>query len=175
MKKDIFKDELHLIQNESLRKIALKLLDYVPDYFYRLPASSTGKYHPEFARGEGGLVRHTKAGMILANELLGLKQSQFTMYQADLIMIAILFHDAWKYGVSEEKHTRKDHAEIATKQLSTLLKNEKYFREEDTVFILQGVLAHMGQWGNREPKLPHEKFIHMIDYIISRKFIEFNF
>lgn len=39
-----------------------------------MPASTTGKYHPPFALGEGGLVRHTLAACCWAKDLLQLEQ-----------------------------------------------------------------------------------------------------
>ena len=46
------------------------LIDSLPDYFFEVAAASTGKYHPKYAQGEGGLVRHTKAAVKIAYELL---------------------------------------------------------------------------------------------------------
>lgn len=44
----------------------------VPMDFFTQPASSSGKYHPSYALGVGGLVRHTKAAMIMAKMLFPL-------------------------------------------------------------------------------------------------------
>lgn len=57
---EIFENELNLIKNVDLRKLVELSLQSAPDYFFTIPASSTGKYHPQYALGEGGLVRHTK-------------------------------------------------------------------------------------------------------------------
>ena len=70
MKKDIFKTEINYIRNPEYQKNAEVLIELLPDYFFEVPASSTGKYHPKFASGEGGLVRHTKAAVRIAHELL---------------------------------------------------------------------------------------------------------
>lgn len=60
-KQETFKKELSLIKNENIRNFVKEFLNTVPDYFFTVAASSTGKYHPNYALGEGGLVRHTKA------------------------------------------------------------------------------------------------------------------
>ena len=67
----LFERELELIVDEELRMVVKAyLLERVPDYFWTDGASSSGKYHPQFAQGEGGLVRHTKAVVMFAEELL---------------------------------------------------------------------------------------------------------
>ena len=67
----LFERELSLIVSEDLR-MAVKsyLIDRVPDHFWTDGASSSGKYHPKFAQGVGGLVRHTNAVVMFAEELL---------------------------------------------------------------------------------------------------------
>ena len=59
----MFTEELNYINDMRIREGAKILLDGLPEYFYTIPASSTGKYHPDFASGEGGLVRHTKVAV----------------------------------------------------------------------------------------------------------------
>ena len=64
-----FKTELYQIESVVLRKLLIRVLNVVPEYFWEIPASSTGKHHPIFALGKGGLVRHTKACVKIATEL----------------------------------------------------------------------------------------------------------
>ena len=56
---EIFKNEINKISDERLRKNLEIIIDNLPDYFFSIPASSTGKYHPSFTLGESGLVRHS--------------------------------------------------------------------------------------------------------------------
>ena len=70
MKHEVFRRELEYIKDERIRKSCEIILDMLPDYFYEIPASSTGKYHPDFSLGEGGLVRHVKVAVRIAKELL---------------------------------------------------------------------------------------------------------
>ena len=61
-KSKYFEREIALIKNEDYRKFIIDYLDNeCPSYFWEIGASSSGKYHPKFSQGEGGLVRHTKA------------------------------------------------------------------------------------------------------------------
>ena len=58
-------NELNYIKDENFRNNIEKILNSLPEYFWKVAASSTGKYHPEFSLGEGGLVRHYLNYMIL--------------------------------------------------------------------------------------------------------------
>ena len=64
-----FEQELNYIKDENIRKSLEIMINYIPDYFFHIAASSTGKYHPQYALGDGGLIRHTKAAVRMAIEL----------------------------------------------------------------------------------------------------------
>ena len=83
------KEEIELIKNEELKKFAYFCMDKVPKYFFKVAASSTGKYHPSYTLGEGGLVRHVKAAVKIANSLLDLEQNQDL--NRDCIIFALIF------------------------------------------------------------------------------------
>ena len=70
MKHEVFRKELDYIKDDRIRSSCEIILDMLPDYFYEIPASSTGKYHPDFSLGDGGLVRHVKVAVRIAKELL---------------------------------------------------------------------------------------------------------
>ena len=46
------------------------MIKTIPEYWYHVGASSTGKYHPEYSLGEGGLMRHTVALVRILNYML---------------------------------------------------------------------------------------------------------
>ena len=73
---DILQKEIDLIQDEEVREFVIKFLHNVPEYFWTVPASSSGKYHPQYALGEGGLARHVKATVKIALSLLSLEMYQ---------------------------------------------------------------------------------------------------
>ena len=70
MHSDLFKNEINYIKNDRIKNSLITMINKLPDYFFLVPASSTGKYHPDYALGEGGLLRHTKAAVRIAHELL---------------------------------------------------------------------------------------------------------
>ena len=181
---NIFKTELNYIKNEDYKASAKKLLDLVPDYFFEIPAASTGKYHPSFAQGEGGLIRHTKAALRIANELLSLEymNKEYTEREKDLLLIAILFHDTIKLGNPREKYTRFDHPLLAA---SFIKDNQSIttFKNEDIKFLERTISSHMGQWNKNsysdiilpKPSDKYEFFVHECDYLASRNFMDIKF
>ena len=100
MKYKVFEKELSFIKNERLKENAKIILNNLPDYFYKIQAASTGKYHPNYALGDGGLVRHTKAAVNFANNLFGIYK--LDDHTKDLIIISLLIHDGLKKGFDEE-------------------------------------------------------------------------
>ena len=102
-KQEIFENEIVLIKNEDIRDSLRTLIDKIPDYFFTIPAASTGKYHPGYAQGDGGLVRHTKAAVRMAYELYGIYK--FPQGTKDLIIMALVLHDSVKKGEVENKYT----------------------------------------------------------------------
>ena len=177
-KKEIFYDEINYIKDESLRKSLYELIELLPDYFFKEPAASTGKYHPSYAQGEGGLLRHTKAAVRIGYELLQDLSigKKYTSREKDLMLMALLLHDGFKKGLVEERYTRFDHPLIASK---VILDNASKvgLSSEDAKFISDAIKTHMGDYttdynGNEvldEPHTKYQNFVHMCDYLASRK------
>ncbi len=184
MKYETFKKELNYIKNNKYKEEAKKLIELLPDYFFEIPASSTGKYHPNFAQGEGGLVRHTKVAVRMCYEL-GNNNSigySFTSDEKDLMIIALIMHDGLKSGIPKEKYTRVDHPILAANLIRDNKENLKLTKGE-IEFIAQAIETHMGEWntdfnGNEVlplPKNKYQRFVHMCDFLASKKFIEVPF
>ena len=72
-KVEMVKTELNYIKNSRIKKSTEIFVNMLPDYFFTTAASSTGKYHPAFAAGEGGLLRHSKAAAYILNEIISTK------------------------------------------------------------------------------------------------------
>ena len=49
---------LNTIVSDDIREFAEVLVEGLPDYIWHVGASSTGKYHPAYSLGDGGLMRH---------------------------------------------------------------------------------------------------------------------
>ena len=184
MKSTIFNNELELIKNDRLRRSCEVLLNELPDYFYEIPASSTGKYHPKFALGEGGLVRHTKVAVRIAYEIIKTQSigNVFTDDEKDLILISLMLHDGLKEGFPKEKYTKFDHPILA----ANFVKDKANLTEltsEEVKLISTNISSHMGEWNKSDysditlplPKNKYQKMVHMCDLLSSRKFINVEF
>ena len=183
-KKDYFKTELSYIKDETYRNDAAYLISILPDYFFEVPASSTGKYHPSFSQGKQGLVRHTKVALKIAKDILDLEymSNDFNQNEKDLILIAILFHDTQKLGNPQEKYTKFDHPLLAANFIEEH-KNQTTFTESEIELIKKMISSHMGEWNTSsysittlpKPKNKFEFFVHMCDYLSSKKYLDVKF
>ncbi len=180
----VFQREIHYIRSERYRENMKKLVSYLPDYFFEIPASSTGKYHPSYALGEGGLVRHTKAAVRIAYELLNDESIgyQFKKEEKDMILMALILHDGLKNGDPKEKYTRFDHPLLVCQMIESH-KEDLTLTENEIKAMTNMISSHMGPWNqdyNGVEVLPvpsnkYQRFVHMCDFLASRKFLEVPF
>ena len=70
---NIVQSVLNTFENDDIKDFAIVLLNNLPEYIWRVPASSTGKYHPAYSLGEGGLMRHQVAVVRFLNFFLELE------------------------------------------------------------------------------------------------------
>lgn len=182
-KSAVFKIELSYIKNSRIRESGEILINLLPDYFFLVPASSGGKYHPSFAAGDGGLVRHTKAAVRIAHELLeNHSVNNYTDDEKDLIILSLLLHDGIKCGNPKEKYTRVDHPLLASRFVKDN-KNKTKLTDDEVKYICESIESHMGEWnkdyeGNEVlpiPKSKNSRFVHMCDFLSSKKFINIEF
>ena len=182
--RDCFNDEIDLINDSSIKKFARYCVDNLPDYFFSIPASSSGKYHPSYALGDGGLVRHTKAAIMIAHSLLSLEmfQNQFSPDEQDLIILSLMIHDGIKQG-NRPNHSVFEHPILAANYIKEKNFECGYLTDEQENIVYNAIASHMGQWTTAKyskvelpkPKNKIQKFVHMCDYLASRKFLEVNF
>lgn len=180
----VFEKELNYIKNNSYKEDLKTLINLLPDYFFEIPASSTGKYHPKYALGDGGLVRHTKVVVRIGYELLNNESIGFSFKEEekDLLLMAMLLHDGLKSGINHEKYTRFDHPLLASKLILDN-KDKLSLNDFEITLVRNAIEAHMGQWnvdynGNEVLPKPHNKyqrFVHMCDFLASRKFLDIKF
>ena len=181
---EVFNKEYEYIKSDRYKKCAKELVSLLPDYFFKVAASSTGKYHPSFALGDGGLVRHTKVAVKIAYELLENDSigHKFTDDEKDLIIMSIIMHDGLKHGKEESKYTLFDHPIIVCNHIKEN-KDKLSLNDEEINFITKVISSHMGQWNTNSysdvvlplPKDKYQRFVHMCDFLASRKFLDVKF
>lgn len=186
---EIFTRELATMHSEKIRNFVIKCFDELcPDYFWTVPCSTTGKYHPQISLGEGGLVRHVKLAIWWGFHLitaLGMTSefSDISQYLLiDEVTATLLLHDLIKNGKGldlngrplESGVTGTHGVTLAKKLLDTDTPNiDSYGR------IIAGIAGHMGVWTTDPAYQPNNmedpvkrvfaQLIHLADYCASRK------
>jgi putative nucleotidyltransferase with HDIG domain len=168
--------ELNQIADNKIRDFTQHVLKSAPEYFWTVPSSSSGKYHPEQSNGEGGLVRHTRAVVYFAVKLCDVYSVIGT--EKDCIISACILHDIVKYGEVKLPHTTKNHDYEGAMFVKKL--GEAYDLDREALLIIVGCVAwHMGRWTdmtgrNRAQKFPEDytkpqMITHLADVISAQK------
>ena len=172
---------LATIVNEDIREFAKVLVEGLPNYIWEVGASSTGKYHPEYSLGLGGLMRHQIAVVRFLNHFFDLEQynTKFTSREMDLMRVAGLCHDGRKSGEQSDyersKFTKFDHP----LQMANVIRSYEgqYLNHDELEFCAHCIESHMGRWNTDKKSsvvLPkpideYQQFVHLADYLASRK------
>lgn len=171
---------LATIVNEDIREFATILVEGLPNYIWEVGASSTGKYHPQYSLGLGGLMRHQIAVVRFLNYFFELEQyATIGSRKFDLMRVAGLVHDGRKSGeqadYEKSKYTKFDHPI----QMANVIRNYdgQYLNHDEIEFIAHCVESHMGSWNTDKkssvvlpkPEDVYQHFVHLADYLASRK------
>jgi 23S rRNA maturation-related 3'-5' exoribonuclease YhaM len=167
---DVFANEIKLIENMGIKKMVWKCLENAPSYFWGIPSSSTGKYHPKDENVNGGLVIHTKRAVKMANylcECLGIKN-----IERDCVLAACIMHDLCKQGFPDNKeHTVDGHGFVWTELARSVFTKNEIKDNQNFSLISRLILMHMGKYD-----LPYvldwsdelATIVHIADFISSR-------
>jgi hypothetical protein len=157
--------------------------NWLPDYFFTTPASSTGKYHPACSNLKNGLLLHSLLVEKFTLELLEL--TDYDTHKRNLMLIAAFIHDIFKYGnpytYNTGDYTCFEHPQIAADFLlnENVIKKGAEFdlTEEDFKFLSSIIASHMGPWNKSKysnveldvPKSQEQILLHKADYFASMK------
>ena len=174
-----FNEMVEQISNEQWKLGCKELINKLPNYFWVVAASSSGKYHPKCDLGTGGLVRHSVMVATIAADLV---DSEIFVdandINKDMALIAGLFHDCLKQGTDCNGHTVFNHPILAADFLAEELKN--YIEEPYLSTIVGAVRTHMGKWTTskyepdivlEKPYTAFQKLIHTADLMAAKKYI----
>ena len=182
-KSKIFDSLLETFENEDIKSFAKECIETIPIYFFDVGASSTGKYHPQYAIGDLGLARHTCALVRFLNHILTIDcyKNDFTSRERDLLRVAGIMHDSRKSGSDEDyaknKFTKFNHPILAADEIRGII---GFIPEEEVELVANAIESHMGQWNSDKrskivlplPVNKYQKLLHLADYLASRKDIE---
>lgn len=187
----VFEKEIACFTSDWHKGCFLIAINNAPDYFWVVPSSTSGKYHPEADLGIGGNVRHTKAVFWVGEEMLrNTLLFPFDEETQNDIRVAMLLHDSIKMGLGDTiEHTVHNHPMLVRENLCPYNPLTEDVPVEDTERwgrICDLIESHMGMWNtkNKKPGIQYtpadnvvlpipdtdaKKFVHLADYIASRK------
>ena len=168
-----FNREVLIIKDSKVRKFVTDCIRYVPEYFWIVPSSSSGKHHPKDEFCKGGTVLHTMRAVIVAEELsrayfLGSKEH-------DYVLSAAIMHDFTKHGYPEDKgHTVSGHGSLWINIAENVVNRYDILMDKDYSTIARLIACHMGLFDIPyifgQDKL--SDIVHLADYIASRESID---
>lgn len=178
---------LDTFENQDIKEFAIVLLDNLPEYIWHVGASSTGKYHPSYSLGSGGLMRHQMAVVRFLNFFFELEQysSKIDSRERDLMRVAALIHDGRKSGSQEDyeksKYTKFNHPILMADVIRSY--DGQYLNHKEIEFIANIISKHMGQFNTDkktgttlpQPDDSYSELVHLADYLASRKSLTMEF
>lgn len=158
---------IQFIDAYNVEKDVIELTANAPDYFWSVPASSSGYHHP-LCRGRHGLWIHTLMLSTVIDRLADsyVQQGRLTEYDIDLAHAAAILHDQRKNGSPENPQdtSTSDHD----------LKMAAVIREQSGLpyVVADAVESHMGPWyDGPKPETDLDDLLHTADMIASTESI----
>ena len=173
-----------MVKPDNIRIATMRCLEMAPAYFWKTPASVTGKHHPLWALGDGGLIRHTVGAVDM-----GINMGRYDVdvepkiYTA--IVPALILHDITKYGIKDIAETKESdpnmywfnnhHVTAASFcrkiwQLMEWNTNETTYYQDEMrwIEICDMILGHVGRWGVK-PTSKAGWIVHFADLAVSTR------
>lgn len=150
---------LHLIMDDELRNMTADLSAQAPDYFWTVPASTSGFHHPA-CQGQHGLWAHTLMVCTAVERLADSYEARFDV-DPDHARAAAILHDQRKNGDPENPSD------------SSISDHDLYMSDVIGMFdfpegIDNAVAEHMGAWyDGPEPSSPLSELVHNADMMAS--------
>lgn len=175
MKFELFNDVLKQIAFEPIKNFTIEVLKKVDPIIEKIPAASSGKYHPPECCQAGGLIIHIQRACYFANMFFNSYKWENKELKADIVLSALLLHDIGKkekYKEYWEYVYHPNNAAIFIQDFKSMLPEGIYKT------ISNCILHHQGPWSAPKTKKPMEQytFLEMLtyqsDYLASRKEIE---
>lgn len=175
-------NEINLISDETIKSFIRSVL-MKAEFFWDIPSSFSGKYHPNDERAPGGNVLHTKRVVRIASVMS--ESYNLSIEERDVVIAAAIIHDVCKghkpgdsdqpcydpmhpYAVGKfiDKCRAEDKKYASDSDSSTL-----YLAEDVVQSILRLVRCHLGPWSPVPETYPItylDFILHLSDNIASK-------
>lgn len=175
----LFEKEIAYMEIENIKDFFKKAITIAPDYFFEVPAASSGKFHSVLECGFGGLVYHTRSVAKVANYLVNLQQykSKLNEVERDCVICAALLHDCLKHDWENKTgFSVHQHPVLAAEFVKTDERLNGIINDEIRTMIGDAVASHSGEWTTSKrskvvlpsPQTLVQELVHLSDYIASR-------
>ena len=182
----LFENEIIYMEIENIKEFFKKAITLVPDYFFEVPAASSGKFHSVLECGFGGLVYHTRSVAKVANYLVNLQQykNKLNEVERDCVICAALLHDCLKHDWENKTgFSVHQHPILASEFVKTDERLDGVVSNEIRVMIGDAIASHSGEWTTSKrskivlpsPQTLVQELVHLSDYIASRSDIHILF
>ena len=182
----LFEKEIAYMEIENIKEFFKKAITLVPNYFFEVPAASSGKFHSVLECGFGGLVYHTRSVAKVANYLVNLQQykSKLNEVERDCVICAALLHDCLKHDWENKTgFSVHQHPVLAAEFVKTDERLNGIVSDEIRAMIGDAVASHSGEWTTSKrskivlpsPQTLVQELVHLSDYIASRSDIHILF
>lgn len=165
-------------ETDDMKIYFLEMCEEIPDYFFSMPSSTSGKYHNPKQCEKYGQLYHTFMFASILNHRLRLKGNRElynTPETRDCMRCIPMFHDAVKKGWNGSMYTVANHPVLAAEWVRTI--KVQHMIDQYHIEMIAGMCeTHSGEWNKTksgnvimpEPRNAMELFIHECDILASR-------
>ena len=166
--KVLLETQVGLIRSKELRELVRRVVDQLPEAFWKREASKM--YHPADERGEGGNLIHTLRVIKVADRILD--TTTYNSLARDVMRGGAILHDSQRHGPDgSSRVTVKEHPRLAKALLDSLVE-EQVPGVKELGSILE---KHMGKFQNPSypvSEIPLSDILHIADFLASQTDID---
>lgn len=165
-------DIINQINDEKIRLFVQTVLNSLPDEFYLMRTSITGKYHPPECNEVGGIIVHIQRACYFGKLFIDSCKWDRNDIRGDLLIAAILLHDIGKKEKYNNGWEYPNHP-IEGMKFASHFKN--LITEAQYNCISGCILHHMGIFGPKSILKPLNKYnmlelyTYQADFLASKK------
>jgi len=155
----------------------------IPPVWDRLSSSSM-KYHKKEDGRVPCIAEHTYEMLNAAVKIISLFDIRIKTSEADTLLLSIVLHDAFKYGLKPEntRYTTNQHDRIVADVVKNQREIFKKLLDDNQIDLLEESLRfHSGKWStdasphqfNWKEHSPESLFVHVLDMLSSRNLLKY--
>ena len=171
--------------SENAFKFWKAMKEKIPPIWNR-SSSATLKYHKKDDGHVATIAEHVYEMTYLCSKLIRIFDYEPKSEKADLLYLAIVLHDAFKYGLKNPEYSKNTYTKHDKVIGDTIVQNRnlflKLFNEKDVDLLEECVRYHSGKWStdakNRQFSFnnlsPETFFIHILDMLSANNLTNLN-